>query len=229
MVFEPSARAAVFSECCAQDRAWVERSGDAVYSVRPACVGILGDCPVQPRLFRPAVLVHPGDDSAGRHFSHERCGGGGGAGRLRGRHGRNRFWGTGRLSSRPRLRIRAGLYAGQYVSCDCVLGDSADRPVGEAMERGTRFRAGRRAMKIKEIRTRVVEWQGKTVPLPPHFCTNPMDLLSLPEAEGSMQTFTFHSWLIVEVFTDDGLAGVGNCALAPRVSKQVIDLYLRPI
>ena len=84
-------------------------------------------------------------------------------------------------------------------------------------------------MKIKEIRTRVVEWQGKTVPLPPHFCTNPMDLLSLPEAEGSMQTFTFHSWLIVEVFTDDGLAGVGNCALAPRVSKQVIDLYLRPI
>ena len=84
-------------------------------------------------------------------------------------------------------------------------------------------------MKIKEIRTRVVEWQGKTVALPPHFCTNPMDLLSLPKTEGSMQTFTFHSWLIVEVFTDDGLAGVGNCALAPRVSKQVIDLYLRPI
>ena len=42
-----------------------------------------------------------------------------------------------------------------------------------------------------------------------------MDLLSLPKTEGSMQTFTFHSWLIVEVFTDDGLAGVGNCALAP--------------
>jgi L-alanine-DL-glutamate epimerase-like enolase superfamily enzyme len=84
-------------------------------------------------------------------------------------------------------------------------------------------------MKIKEIRTRVVEWQGKTVPLPAHFCTNPIDLLSLAKAEGSMQTFTFHSWLIVEVFTDNGLAGVGNCALAPRVSKQVIDLYLRPI
>ena len=30
-------------------------------------------------------------------------------------------------------------------------------------------------MKIKEIRTRVVQWRGKTVPLPPHFCTNPMD------------------------------------------------------
>jgi len=53
-------------------------------------------------------------------------------------------------------------------------------------------------MKITEIRTRVVRWRGKTVPLPPHFCTNPMDLLELPEA--SMRTFTFHGWLIVEVF-----------------------------
>jgi L-rhamnonate dehydratase len=82
-------------------------------------------------------------------------------------------------------------------------------------------------MKIGEIRTRVVEWRGKTTPLPPHFCTNPMDLLSLPE--GTMSTFTFHGWLIVEVFTDDGLVGIGNAALAPRVTKQVIDLYLEPI
>jgi L-alanine-DL-glutamate epimerase-like enolase superfamily enzyme len=82
-------------------------------------------------------------------------------------------------------------------------------------------------MKIGEIRTRVVEWRGKTTPLPPHFCTNPMDLLSLPE--GTMSTFTFHGWLIVEVFTDDGLVGIGNAALAPRVTKQVIDLYLKPI
>jgi L-alanine-DL-glutamate epimerase-like enolase superfamily enzyme len=82
-------------------------------------------------------------------------------------------------------------------------------------------------MKIKEIRTRVVEWRGRTVPLPPHFCTNPMDLLALPEA--SMPTFTFHGWLVAEVFTDDGLAGVGNAALAPRLTKQVIDLYLKPL
>ena len=82
-------------------------------------------------------------------------------------------------------------------------------------------------MKIKEIRTRVVRWKGETVPLPPHFCTNPMDLLSLPEA--SMQTFTFHGWLVVEIFTDDGLVGIGNAALAPQVTKQVIDLYLKPL
>src|SRR5438477_339868 len=82
-------------------------------------------------------------------------------------------------------------------------------------------------MKITDIRTRVVRWRGKTVPLPPHFCTNPMDLLQLPEA--SMQTFTFHGWLVVEVFTDDGLVGIGNAALAPPATKQVIDLYLKPL
>ncbi|MGZ4730662.1 MAG: L-rhamnonate dehydratase [Terriglobales bacterium] len=82
-------------------------------------------------------------------------------------------------------------------------------------------------MRIKEIRTRVMRWRGKTVPLPPHFCTNPMDLLNLPEA--SMQTFTFHGWLVIEIFTDDGLVGIGNAALAPQATKQVIDLYLKPL
>jgi len=33
-------------------------------------------------------------------------------------------------------------------------------------------------MKITEVRTRVVQWRGKTVPLPPHFCTNPMDVVA---------------------------------------------------
>ena len=82
-------------------------------------------------------------------------------------------------------------------------------------------------MKITEIRTRVVRWRGKTVPLPSHFCTNPMDLMELPEA--SMRTFAFHGWLIVEVFTDDGHVGLGNAALTPKITKQVIDLYLKPL
>jgi len=82
-------------------------------------------------------------------------------------------------------------------------------------------------MKITEIRTRVVRWRGKTVPLPPHFCTNPMDVLELPDA--SMRTFTFHGWLLVEVFADNGMVGLGNAALAPQVTKQVIDLYLKPL
>lgn len=70
-------------------------------------------------------------------------------------------------------------------------------------------------------------WRGAIKPLPPHFCTNPMDLLQLPQA--SMSAFTFHGWLIVEVFTDDGLVGIGNAALAPQVTKQTIDLYLAPL
>jgi L-rhamnonate dehydratase len=82
-------------------------------------------------------------------------------------------------------------------------------------------------MRIKEIRTRVMRWRGKTVPLPPHFCTNPLDVLNLPDA--SMQTFAFHGWLVVEIFTDDGLVGIGNAALAPQVTKQVIELHLKPL
>ena len=82
-------------------------------------------------------------------------------------------------------------------------------------------------MKITEIRTRVVRWRGKTVPLPPHFCTNPMDLLELPEA--SMPTFKFHDWLIVEISTDDGHVGIGNAALSPQITKHVVDLHLKPL
>ena len=84
-------------------------------------------------------------------------------------------------------------------------------------------------MKITRIRTRVIEWRGKTVPLPPHFCTNPMDAVSPMLSKATMGTFTFHSWLIVEIFTDDGLVGIGNAALSPRITKQVIDEYLAPL
>lgn len=84
-------------------------------------------------------------------------------------------------------------------------------------------------MKITEIRTRVVQWAGETVPLPPHFCTNPMDMVSPMLSPETMGTFTFHGWLIVEIFTDQGLVGIGNAALAPFVTKQLIDQYLAPL
>src|SRR4029077_11314417 len=77
------------------------------------------------------------------------------------------------------------------------------------------------------VRTRVVEWRGPTVPPQPHFCTNPMDALQLPA--DAMAGFRFHGWLIVEIFTDAGVVGVGEAALAPRVTKQTIDLYLKPL
>ena len=82
-------------------------------------------------------------------------------------------------------------------------------------------------MRITDVRTRVVEWRGPTVSPQPHFCTNPMDLLALPA--DSMAGFRFHGWLVVEVFTDAGHVGLGNAALAPRLTKQAIDLYLKPL
>jgi L-alanine-DL-glutamate epimerase-like enolase superfamily enzyme len=89
-------------------------------------------------------------------------------------------------------------------------------------------------MKITEIRTRVVEWRGPTVPPQPHFCTNAMDLVEPMVRAGSssrdsMASFRFHGWVIVEVFTDAGLVGIGNAALAPRLTKQAIDVYLAPL
>ncbi|HXE11068.1 MAG TPA: L-rhamnonate dehydratase [Bryobacteraceae bacterium] len=82
-------------------------------------------------------------------------------------------------------------------------------------------------MKITDVRTRVVEWRGKTVPPQPHFCTNPMDQLDLPS--DSMASFRFYGWLIVEIFTDSGHVGIGNAALSPRLTKEAIDLYLKPL
>ena len=54
-----------------------------------------------------------------------------------------------------------------------------------------------------------------------------MDLLAL--GQSSMKTFAFHGWLIVEVEADDGTVGIGNAALAPLVTKALIDQYLKPL
>jgi len=82
-------------------------------------------------------------------------------------------------------------------------------------------------MKITEVRTRVVEWNGPVTPLPAHFCTNPMDLVAFRAP--SMGNFAFHGWVLVEIFTDSGLVGVGNAALSPQVTKSLIDTYLTPL
>lgn len=82
-------------------------------------------------------------------------------------------------------------------------------------------------MKITGVRTRVVEWRGKSVVPQAHFCTSAMDLIELPQ--DAMRPYRFHSWLIVEISTDSGLTGLGEAALAPRLAKQTIDLYFRTI
>ncbi|KAF1044075.1 L-rhamnonate dehydratase [Xylophilus sp.] len=82
-------------------------------------------------------------------------------------------------------------------------------------------------MKITKVRTRVFEWKGKVVAPQAHFCANATDLLY--ERGDAMGSFRFHGWLVVEVETDDGRVGIGNCALAPRIAKQIIDQYLAPV
>jgi L-rhamnonate dehydratase len=73
-----------------------------------------------------------------------------------------------------------------------------------------------------------VDWRGKAAPISSmRLATNPMDILEL--STGSLEAFKFYSWLIVEVESDAGLVGIGEAALCPRVTKQVIDLYLKPI
>jgi L-rhamnonate dehydratase len=53
-----------------------------------------------------------------------------------------------------------------------------------------------------------------------------MDLVSYRAA--SMGNFAFHGWVLVEIFTDSGLVGLGNAALSPVVTKSLIDTYLKP-
>jgi L-rhamnonate dehydratase len=82
-------------------------------------------------------------------------------------------------------------------------------------------------MKIKAVRARVFEWKGKTVPPQGNFCSNAMD--SVFSNQETMSTFRFLSWLVVEVETDDGIIGLGNVALAPKIAKAIIDEYLAPM
>ncbi|WP_136068696.1 L-rhamnonate dehydratase [Modicisalibacter radicis] len=82
-------------------------------------------------------------------------------------------------------------------------------------------------MRITQIRARVFEWKGDTVPPQPHFCTNAMD--ALWDRGDAMGSFRFHGWTVVEVETDEGIVGLGNVALAPRVAKTIIDQHLAPL
>ena len=81
--------------------------------------------------------------------------------------------------------------------------------------------------KIKDIQTKVYQWNGKTVPPKNNFCTNASDLLF--EKSDTMGSFRFHEWLICEIETEDGVIGLGNAALAPQLVKKTIDIYLKPL
>ena len=80
---------------------------------------------------------------------------------------------------------------------------------------------------IKNVRTRVWNWTGPTVPPTGNFCTNASD--ALWETGDVMSSFRFHQWLTCEVETTDGTIGIGNAALAPTVVKKAIDDWYAPL
>ena len=82
-------------------------------------------------------------------------------------------------------------------------------------------------MKIKSIKTKVWRWKGETVPAQPNFCTNAMDALYV--RGDVMDSFRYHEWMTVEIETDDGIVGIGNAALAPKITKAIIDEYYAPL
>lgn len=90
-------------------------------------------------------------------------------------------------------------------------------------------------MKIQSVRARVFEWKGKTVPPQGNFCSNAMDLVydnganRHASGQDTMNTFRFHGWTVVEIETDNGIVGLGNVALAPKIAKAIIDEYLAPL
>lgn len=84
-------------------------------------------------------------------------------------------------------------------------------------------------MRITSIRTKVYEWTGETVSSDMKLSTNPMDVFEEfgSTHKNTLQSFVFHSWLVVEVETDTGIVGIGNAALSPFVCQAIIDRHLR--
>jgi L-alanine-DL-glutamate epimerase-like enolase superfamily enzyme len=60
-----------------------------------------------------------------------------------------------------------------------------------------------------------------------NFCTTASD--ALMRRPGSIRSYSFLGWLVVEIETDSGLVGLGNAALSPHVTKAVIDRHLAPL
>jgi hypothetical protein len=134
--------------------------------------------------FRPAVVVWTDHDAADRCFPAELGWLGRGIDRLWRRHG-GRDLQSGR---RPAAYLWSGLWhsvcSGRKSSRGGICHPSFH--LGRSASTGNKHipRTGETGfiMKIREVRTRVAQWSGKTTPLSPHFCTNPMDLLSLPQS-----------------------------------------------
>src|SRR4029077_8168782 len=194
LVFQLPGQTPVLAERGPKVSPGTERGGDAIYPAGSAASGSMGVGDFQPGIFRATVVVNVGDGSSHRplpcqcrRFRSRTC-------RLRRGDGWNRIRTARGVSARPRFWIRCRIFIGRHLSRGCIRYYSCYRSGGSVPQFGTKIELSGSLMRIKEVRTRVMRWRGKTVPLPPHFCANPLDVLNLPEA--SMQTFAFHGWLV---------------------------------
>src|SRR6185312_2697472 len=232
LVLERLARARPLSRLRAQTRPRPQRRLHAGGHARAPRRRGLGAGDVQHRLLLPTVLVGADHDPARRLVPAPDGGFGRRADRLWRGHRRRHLRRGRRLPARARVRVRNSVRPLRKFSHRRLHRHLAARRPAPAAGAAARGRHRIQPMKITEVRTRVVQWREAAAPLPPHFCTNPMDLVPFETGSGpsaAMSNFAFHGWVLVEVFTDAGLVGLGNAALAPLVTKTCIDTYLRPL
>ena len=185
MVFQPLAARRPISGFRAQTGTGLQRRRDAVDLVRHPCAGELAIVLFSMAFFgqqswSTLVMTLPADMFPRRAVGSVAglVGFGGAIGRRRVRHG-------GRLHAGPRLRLRPVFsHVSTFHVWHFVIILLSVRKVRRSPDSERGF------MKITEVRTRVVEWRGKTVPPQPHFCTNPMDLLDLPADSWAASAFT---------------------------------------
>ena len=83
--------------------------------------------------------------------------------------------------------------------------------------------------KIVSVKAKVYKWTGPVQKIHENFCTNAADIVNQENISNDRwTTYKFHSWLVVEIETSDGLVGLGNAALSPEPCKSVVDNYLAP-
>ena len=185
----------------------------------------LGDCAVQHRVLLPAVVVGADHDSARRYLS--AVGGGSVSGLV----------GFGGAIGGAIFGVVAGFlldhgfgYGTLFVIVGTfhLIGFLAILCLGARLNRcktpDLLSEIESHSMKITEVRTRVVQWEGKTV----RRCLRifaPTRWTWSCSGEASMGNFAFHGWVLVEIFTDAGLVGLGNAALSPRGDEDS-DRYL---
>lgn len=84
---------------------------------------------------------------------------------------------------------------------------------------GRRDQFPRVAVKITRVDASLYRWIGATDTSDTNWTT---PLSALDTDADSRDPFRFHSWLVVEVHTDEGCIGIGNAGLSPEVGQTII-------